>query len=38
MPETPNIGQTLERTSFRMVDEGGILKIAASEVLSSRSG
>ena len=24
--------------SYRLVDEGGILKIAASEVLSSRSG
>ena len=28
----------VERTSYRLVDEGGILKIAASEVLSSRSG
>jgi eukaryotic-like serine/threonine-protein kinase len=27
----------VERTSFRLVDEGGVLKIAASEVLSSRS-
>ncbi|WP_035937074.1 hypothetical protein, partial [Knoellia aerolata] len=26
----------VERTSFRLVDEGGRLKIAASEVLSSR--
>lgn len=28
----------VERTAYRMVDEGGQLKIAASEVLSSRSG
>jgi eukaryotic-like serine/threonine-protein kinase len=27
----------VERTSFRLVDEDGVLKIAASEVLSSRS-
>jgi hypothetical protein len=28
----------IERTSYRMVDEGGVLKITASEVLSSRRG
>ena len=28
----------IERTSYRLVDEGGRLKIAASEVLSSRRG
>lgn len=28
----------VERTGFRLVDDGGVLKIAASEVLSSRSG
>jgi hypothetical protein len=28
----------VERTAYRLVDEGGVLKIAASEVLSSRSG
>ena len=28
----------VERTAYRLVDDGGVLKIAASEVLSSRSG
>ncbi|WP_404386464.1 serine/threonine protein kinase [Knoellia locipacati] len=28
----------IERTSYRLVDEGGVLKIAASQVLSSRRG
>ena len=28
----------IERTSYRLVDEGGRLKIADSEVLSSRRG
>ncbi|GGK79761.1 serine/threonine-protein kinase [Ornithinimicrobium pekingense] len=28
----------VERTAYRLVDDGGTLKIAASEVLSSRSG
>jgi hypothetical protein len=28
----------IERTSFRLVEDGGRLKVAASEVLSSRRG
>lgn len=28
----------VERTAYRLVDDGGVLKIAATEVLSSRSG
>ncbi|SOC54385.1 serine/threonine-protein kinase [Ornithinimicrobium cerasi] len=31
-------GVAVERTAYRLVDEGGLPKIAASEVLSSRSG